>query len=67
MRGGYEVERGRPKLAMTKLRLQVLSEYAELAAKGERIRLAELARRCRLYSYRDARRVLNDLRSMGVV
>lgn len=59
--------RGRPKLTMTHRRRQVLDELIENAANGQRVRLAELARRCGLYDYRDVRRIIRDLRTMGHV
>lgn len=59
--------RGRPagKMVMTRLREQALGEIADAVAQGESISLARLARRCGLYDYRDARRVMNDLKKMG--
>lgn len=59
--------RGRPRMAMTTRRKQVLETYADRAAHGERISLAELARRCGLYDYREARRIVGDLRQMGAL
>lgn len=59
--------RGRPAHQMTHRRRQLLAEYADMAAEGRPIRLAELARRCGLFSYNDARRILNDLQSMGAI
>lgn len=59
--------RGRPKLVMTHRRRQVLEELSDRAAIGERVTMAELARRCGLYDYRDARRIIRDLRQMGSV
>lgn len=59
--------RGRPALQMTQRRRQLLAEYGEMAAQGQPIRLAELARRCGLYDYRDARRIMGDLAAMGAV
>lgn len=56
---------GRPPLQMTRRRLDVLHEYSQAIEAGERISLAELARRCGLWSYRDARRMLDDLKRMG--
>jgi predicted DNA-binding transcriptional regulator YafY len=50
---------------MTRRRLDVLHEYSQAIEAGERISLAELARRCGLWSYRDARRMLDDLKRMG--
>lgn len=57
--------RGRPAGQMTQRRQQVLTAYADIIASGQEVRLAELARRCGLWSYSDARRVLNDLDRMG--
>lgn len=58
---------GRPPGQMTHNRRRVLAEYAEAIAQGQRVSLAELARRTGLYDYRDARRALADLRRMGRV
>lgn len=57
--------KGRPALAMTHRRQQVLNEIIDAAASGERVTLARLARRCGLYDYREARRIVADLRKMG--
>lgn len=57
--------RGRPLGQMTHRRRQVLDEMTRAANRGERITLAALARRCGLYDYRHARRILNDLREIG--
>lgn len=59
--------RGRPRLTMTHRRRQVLDELTELALNGSRVTTAELARRCGLYDYRDARRIIRDLKIMGAV
>jgi predicted transcriptional regulator len=59
--------RGRPKLTMTRRRRQILLELADLTASGQKVRLAELARRCGLCDYREARRILKDLKRMGAV
>ena len=59
--------RGRPKLRLTARRRDVLSAYADAAASGGDIRLAEIARRCGLYDYRDARRIVGDLKAMGAI
>lgn len=59
--------RGPPRYSMTHRRRQVLLELADLAKSGQRVRLAELARRCGLHDYRSARRILNDLKAMGCV
>jgi DNA-binding IclR family transcriptional regulator len=50
---------------MTRRRLDVLHEYSQAIEAGERISLAELARRCGISDYNSARRILNDLRRMG--
>lgn len=57
--------RGRPPGRMTHRRQQVLATYADAIAQGERVSWAELARRCGLHSYNDARRIIMDLRRMG--
>jgi DNA-binding IclR family transcriptional regulator len=56
---------GRPPLQMTRRRLDVLHEYTQAIEAGERISLAELARRCGISDYNSARRILNDLKRMG--
>ncbi len=57
--------KGRPPLRMTYRRRQVLEEMRRSAADGEAITFSRLARRCGLYDYRDARRIVQDLRKMG--
>lgn len=57
--------RGRPPLRMTYRRRQVLEEIRKAAAEGEQVSLARLARRCGLYDYREARRIVEDLKKMG--
>lgn len=52
---------------MTHRRRQVLAELTEAMANGERITLARIARRCGLYDYREARRVVSDLKRLGAV
>lgn len=52
---------------MTRRRKQILYALEDCANNGQRVRLAELARRCGLYDYRDARRIIRDLRVMGHV
>ena len=59
--------RGPKRLTMTTRRRQVFDHLAKLASNGERVTMAELARRCGLYDYRDARRIVKDLRQMGAV
>lgn len=60
-------ERGRPKLVMTRRRRQVLEQFADMAADGGRVSLANIARRCGLHSYRNARRIVSDLKEMGAL
>lgn len=50
---------------MTHHRRAILREIAAAHARGETIRLAELARRCGLHSYRDAKRVLREIERYG--
>lgn len=57
--------RGRPPGQMTRRRQQVLQVYQERIENGERVSLAELARKCGLWDYRKARRIVDDLRRMG--
>lgn len=52
---------------MTRNRQRILAAYADMAASGETVRLAEIARRCGLYSYRNARRTVRDLRRLGAL
>lgn len=59
--------RGRPKLKMTQRRSQVLAAYEAEACDGTCPSLSRLARRCGLYDYRDARRVMGDLKLMGLL
>jgi len=59
--------RGRPAGLMTHRRQQVLEEIADAVAHGESITLARLARRCGLYDYRNARRIMRDLKEMGAI
>lgn len=58
-------KRGRPAGQMTRNRQRVLAEMIEAAAQGEVPTLARLARRCGLYDYREARRIVADLRKLG--
>lgn len=58
-------QRGRPPGQMTHRRRQVLEAMNHAAAQGEPITLARLARRCGLYDYREARRIVADLRKLG--
>lgn len=59
--------RGRPANQMTHRRQQVLAEIADTIAQGQPVTLANLARRCGLYDYREARRVMGDLKKMGAL
>lgn len=58
---------GRPQHQMTTRRRQVLEQYRELAQTGARISAWRIARACGIYDYRNAKRVLKDLREMGAV
>lgn len=58
--------RGRPAGQMTHSRRAVLREMAIAAEHGERITMAELARRCGLFDYRIARRALRDIERYGL-
>lgn len=60
-------QRGRPKLTMTKRRQQILREYENMAFHRQPVTYAEVARRCGLFDYREARRIMNDLRKMHVL
>lgn len=57
--------RGRPALVMTHRRRQVLNELGDLIRAGEKVTMTELARRCGLCDYREARRIVRDLKRMG--
>jgi hypothetical protein len=46
---------------MTKRRREVLAAIVE---SDRPVTMAELARKCRLYDYRAARRIINDLKEM---
>lgn len=59
--------KGRPAGQMTHRRQQILAEYADAASRGDRISLAQLARRCGLHDYRDARRIVMDLKRLGAI
>lgn len=61
------MSRGRPPQRMTHRRQQVLEQMTEAAKNGEQVSLARLARRCGLYDYRHARRIVGDLRKMSLV
>lgn len=58
------MSRGRKPMQMTHRRRQVLEEIRKAHAEGQKITLARLARRCGLYDYRDARRIVDDLKKM---
>lgn len=59
--------RGRPAGVMTHRRTQVYEEMVRIASEGGEVRLARLARSCGLYDYREARRIVADLRKMDRV
>lgn len=56
--------RGRPPRARERVLVEI---RASVRDGGDIPSLASLARRCGLYDFRDARRVLRDLRRMGMV
>lgn len=58
---------GRPRGQMTSRRRQVLERIIDAAQEGERLSLACIARTCGLYDYRDARRIVSDLKGMGAL
>lgn len=60
-------ERGRPPGRMTLRRRQAYEAITEAAANGESISLARLARTIGVYDYREARRIVGDLRRLGAV
>ncbi len=59
--------RGRPAGRMTPLRKKALALMAEEARAGGFISYAKVARKLGLTDYRNARRVVNDLRKLGLV
>lgn len=56
--------RGRPALRMTHHRARILQEIIDST---EPVTFASLARRCGLYDYKSARRIVNDLKKMGAI
>lgn len=50
---------------MTRRRKQVLAAYVEAAAEGMVPRWTELARRCGIYDYRNAKRIVKELKQLG--
>lgn len=61
------MSKGRPSGRMTLRRRQALECITEAAVNGERLSLARIARQIGVYDYRDARRIVGDLREMGAV
>lgn len=59
--------RGRPKLAMTERRRQVLACVQAYRNRDLLVSLSRIARDCGLHDYRDARRIVGDLRNMGAL
>ncbi len=62
----HQRRRGRPAGQMTARRRQILAACEDMTRRGEPISASRLARICGLYDYRDARRILRDLRQMGI-
>ncbi|MEI6644050.1 MAG: hypothetical protein WCL10_18675 [Novosphingobium sp.] len=52
---------------MTHRRQQVLQELAQAGMNGEQVTLARLARSCGLYDYREARRIMGDLKKLRAI
>lgn len=50
---------------MTHRRRQVLAELTDAAKRGERVTYGRLARSCGLYDFREARRIVADLKKLG--
>lgn len=67
MTAAQKPPRGRPAGVMTQRRRQLLEAHRRLAAEGGRVSICRLARECGLYDYRDARRIIADLRRMGAL
>lgn len=61
------MNRGRPAGRMTVRRKQALERMTDAAASGEQLSLARLAREIGVYDYREARRIVGDLRMLGAV
>jgi len=61
------MSKGRPPGQMTHRRRQILAAYADAARRGELLSLAQIARTCGLYDYREARRIVSDLRKLGAI
>lgn len=59
--------RGRPPGLLTDRRKQMLGAIIDGAAEGKPINFARLANECGLCDYREARRIVKDLRKMGAV
>lgn len=58
---------GRPRHQMTERREQVLDCIARYRTRGVLPSLSRIARECGLYDYREARRIVGDLKEMGAV
>lgn len=61
------MNRGRPSGRMTPRRQAVLDCISGYRARGFHVSLSRIARDCGLHDYRDARRIVGDLKEMGVV
>ena len=60
-------KQGRPKGRITFLRAMAIHHHKITTGSGEEPSLAAVARFCGLHDYREARRVLNDLKEMGLI
>jgi DNA-binding IclR family transcriptional regulator len=59
--------RGRPKMQMTQRRCQVLGCVTAYRERGALVSLSRIARECGLHSNSDVRRIVDDLKMMGVL
>lgn len=57
--------RGRPPGLLTDRRKQMLGAIIATVADGKPINFAHLANDCGLYDYREARRIVKDLKKLG--
>lgn len=52
---------------MTRRRREILAAHQAMVADGAHVSVSRLARICGLYDYRDAKRILADLRRLGAL
>lgn len=63
--GKRTATRGRPAGQMTHRRQQIFDAIIEAAERGEVVSAWHLARRCGIYDYRNAKRIVRDLKRLG--